>query len=91
MDITEDIVLTMSRDIIEAIIHGNGPGQYMITLGYAGWGSGQLEQEMAANAWLNGPADISILFDKPVEERWSSSAALLGVDLSRLSTDIGHA
>lgn len=91
MAITDSIALTMSRDIIAAIINGIGPKQYIIALGYAGWGSGQLEQEIAANAWLNGPADISILFDEPVEERWTSSAALLGVDLTLLSTDVGHA
>lgn len=89
--VTDDIGVTMSQDIIEAIAHGKGPGQFLITLGYAGWGDGQLEAELAANAWLNGPADPTILFDTPIEQRWTASASHLGVELKNLSTDIGHA
>lgn len=91
MNVATNIALTMSQDIIEAIAHGEGPSQYIIALGYAGWGRGQLEQELASNAWLNGPAESSIIFDKPVEHRWNASAALLGVDISQLSNDVGHA
>lgn len=89
--VTDEIGVTMSRDIIEAIAHGKGPEHYLIALGYAGWGSHQLEDEMAANAWLSGPASAEILFDWPAEQRWDAAAALLGVDLSLLSTDVGHA
>ena len=91
LDITEDIGLTMSRDIIEAIAQGEGPRDHLIALGYAGWGAGQLEAELAANAWLSGPADPGILFELPIGRRWEAAAALLGVDLTLLSTDIGHA
>ncbi len=89
--ISAEIGLTMSRDIIEAIAEGSGPRDYLIALGYAGWGAGQLEEELAGNAWLNGPADPAVLFDTPVERRWEAAAAHLGVDLALLSTDIGHA
>jgi putative transcriptional regulator len=91
LPVTDEIGITMSRDIIEAIARGEPLDHYLIALGYAGWGSGQLENEMAANAWLSGPADPDILFEKPVDDRWSLSAAHLGVDLSLLSSDIGHA
>lgn len=91
MTVATNITLTMSQDIIEAIAHGEGPEQYIIALGYAGWGSGQLEQELASNAWLNGPAESSIIFDTSIEQRWNASAKLLGVDISQLSNDIGHA
>lgn len=91
LPVTDEIGITMSRDIIEAIVADDAPADFLIALGYAGWGAGQLEAEMAANAWLNGPADPAILFEKPVEQRWALSAADLGVDLSLLSTDIGHA
>jgi putative transcriptional regulator len=89
--VTDKIGVTMSQDIIEAIAHGEGPGQYMIMLGYAGWGTGQLEEELANNAWLNGPADPAILFDTPVEQRWTAAASHLGIELQNLSPDIGHA
>jgi len=91
MEITPNISMTMSQDIIEAIAHGEGPEHYIITLGYAGWGQGQLEQELASNAWLNGPAESSIIFNTSIEQRWNASAALLGVDISQLSNDVGHA
>lgn len=89
--VSGDIGVTLSRDILEAIARGHGPHHYLITLGYAGWGAQQLEGEMAANAWLNGPANASVLFEHPAEQRWDAAAALLGVDLSLLSNDIGHA
>lgn len=91
MEIFDDIALTMSQDIIEAIAHNEGPKDYLITLGYAGWGAGQLEEELAANAWLNGPADPDIIFDTPIEQRWTASAQHLGVELKNLSSDVGHA
>lgn len=86
-----DIGVTMSRDILEAIAQGRGPTRYLVALGYAGWGAQQLEAELAANTWLNGPADASIVFEQPAEQRWDAAAALLGVDLSLLSSDVGHA
>ncbi|HEY0722365.1 MAG TPA: YqgE/AlgH family protein [Gammaproteobacteria bacterium] len=91
LPITEQIALTSSKDILEAIANGAGPERYLLTLGYAGWGPGQLEEEMVANAWLSGPASAEILFDTPAEQRWEAAAALLGVDLRLLSSDSGHA
>jgi len=91
MPITGDIALTASRDVLEAIAHGKGPMDAVIALGYAGWAAGQLEHEIADNAWLSGPASEAILFDVPSEQRWKAAAALLGVDLDSLSDDVGHA
>ena len=91
IEVTDNIAVTMSQDIIEAIAHDEGPKDYLIALGYAGWGQGQLEEELAANAWLNGPADPDIIFDVPIEQRWTASARHLGVELKNLSTDVGHA
>lgn len=89
--ITENIGLTMSQDIIEAIANGMGPDKFLIALGYAGWGEGQLEDEIIANAWLNGPADEEILFDEPAAHKWQAAASALGIELNLLSTDVGHA
>ena len=83
--------MSSSRDLLGAIAQGAGPERTLIALGYAGWGAGQLEQELAENAWLSGPADERILFDLPVSQRWAAAAQLLGVDLNLLSSDAGHA
>jgi putative transcriptional regulator len=83
--------LTTSKDVLVAMARGEGPDQALVTLGYAGWGAGQLEREMAANAWLAGPADPAIMFLTPVEQRWRAAAALLGVEFSLLAADPGHA
>ena len=91
LQVTDSIGITASRDILAAIAAGHGPKRKLIALGYAGWGAGQLEQEIVANAWLNGPADKDIVFDLAPEHRWRSAAAALGVDLSLLSGDAGHA
>ncbi len=89
--VADDVSVTTSRDILEAMANGEGPAQSLIALGYAGWGAGQLEQEMLENAWLTVPADKAILFDLPPTQRWEAAAKLLGVDLSLLSGDTGHA
>ena len=91
LPITDVIGISTSNDIIEAIAAGNGPKQCLVALGYAGWGAGQLEQEMADNAWLSGPADPEILFRTPDAERWKAAAASLGIDLDLLSGEAGHA
>lgn len=83
--------VTTSRDVLDAIARGAGPEKTFIALGYAGWGAGQLEAEMAENAWLSTPADPHILFDLPVDERWQAAARKIGVDLTLLSGDAGHA
>ena len=89
--INEQVGVTTSRDILAAIARGEGPPQSLIALGYAGWGSGQLEQELADNAWLSTPADMAILFEIPFAERWEAAAHLVGVDLLNLSNEVGHA
>ncbi|HFD80129.1 MAG TPA: YqgE/AlgH family protein [Gammaproteobacteria bacterium] len=89
--VTDRIGVTSSLDILAAIARNEGPERMLITLGYAGWGAGQLEREMAENAWLSGPANPEILFDTPYEERWKAAAASLGVDLDLLSGEAGHA
>jgi putative transcriptional regulator len=91
LKVTDNIGITSSRDILQAIAAGEGPRRAIITLGYAGWGAGQLEQELANNTWLSGPASSKIVFDTPSEQRWQAAAALLGVDLNLLSGDAGHA
>lgn len=91
LSITAEIGITTSRDIVTAVANGDGPGQCFIALGYAGWGAGQLEQEISNNSWLSGPANLDVVFNTPVQTRWESAAALLGVDINTLSTEIGHA
>lgn len=91
LEITPKISVTTSQDILEAIARGDGPEELLIALGYAGWGSGQLERELGENAWLSGPADDKIIFRLPVEQRWHAAARLLGVDLDTLSNEAGHA
>ena len=89
--VSDDICVTTSKDILEAIAKGDGPEQSLIALGYAGWSSGQLEQELLDNAWLSGPADRDVIFNTPFEQCWESAARLMGVDIDKLSPDIGHA
>jgi putative transcriptional regulator len=91
LPVTEQIGITTSRDILMAMNDGQGPERALVALGYAGWGPGQLEKEMAENAWLSVPADSTIIFDTPIERRWQAAAANLGIDLNTLSDDIGHA
>jgi putative transcriptional regulator len=90
MAVSESISLTTSRDVIEAIATGKGPEQYLVALGYAGWGEGQLEQEILANAWLNTPASKNILFDTPMNLRWRAAAGQIGIDINQLTTQAGH-
>ena len=91
LEVTEDIAVTTSRDILQALNDGNGPTRSLVALGYAGWGEGQLEHELVANAWLTCPADSAIIFDTPIEDRWTAAAASLGIDLNTISDSFGHA
>jgi len=91
LEISGPLRLTTSRDILAALAEGKGPGNWLLALGYAGWGAGQLEQEMAANAWLSVPANPDVLFATAVEDRYQAAATLLGVDLALLSNAPGHA
>ena len=91
LDVTEEISLTTSRDILVSIADDEGPEDSLIALGYAGWGAGQLELELSENSWLTLPADSAIIFDTPYHLRISAAAALLGVDLNLISGEAGHA
>ena len=85
------LTLTTSQDILRAMACGEGPQQALITLGYAGWGAGQLEQELANNVWLSCPAEHHILFQLPSSERLNAAARTLGIDWSLLTSQAGHA
>lgn len=91
LHLSKDVVITTSKDILEAIGRGEGPAEYLVTLGYAGWGEGQLESEIRANSWLNTPTDSRIIFTTPSDDRWAAATRLLGVDPSTLSSHAGHA
>lgn len=91
LQISETLSLTTSRDILEAMAENRGPPRSILALGYAGWGEGQLEREIKENAWLSGPVDHDIIFGVPVERRWHEAVSRLGVDLSLLSSQAGHA
>ncbi|MBM4196755.1 MAG: YqgE/AlgH family protein [Gammaproteobacteria bacterium] len=91
VEVSESVHLTTSQDILTAIAIGTGPRRSLMALGYAGWGAGQLEQELVANAWLSVPATNAILFDTPIEARWAAAAGLLGVTMTSLSLEAGHA
>jgi putative transcriptional regulator len=91
LPVSERIHLTTSRDILDALAGGRGPERAVVALGYAGWEAGQLEEEVARNAWLTAPVDEGLLFDVPVEERWQAAGRLLGINLLHLSSDAGHA
>ncbi|MGD9386911.1 MAG: YqgE/AlgH family protein [Gammaproteobacteria bacterium] len=90
LDVPDGLKVTTSRDILVSLAEGKGPEHVVIALGYAGWGPGQLEEEMAANSWLNVPADPDIVFSVPFERRWEAAASLLGVDITSLSSEAGH-
>lgn len=87
----DDIGLTTSKDILTAVGQGQGPDRFLVALGYAGWEAGQLEAELAQNAWLSVPANFDILFDRLPAERLSAAMHLLGFDMLHLSDEAGHA
>lgn len=89
--IDNDLCLTTSEDILLAIADGKGPENALVALGYAGWGAGQLEEEISQNSWLTVPYEADIIFDTPIEKRWQSAATKIGVDLHLISNQTGHA
>jgi len=91
MDVTEELALTTSRDILEAMAENVAPEEFLVTLGYASWEAGQLEQEMMNNHWISLPATLEILFRTPIHMRWQAAAQLLGVDMFKISGEAGHA
>lgn len=89
--ISDGVALTTSRDILEDIGRGHGPEDFVVALGYSGWGDGQLEEELASNSWLTCPAKTALLFHTPWQDLYSTVLADMGIDLNQLSESIGHA
>jgi len=91
LTLSKDLMITTSKDILLALGTNKAPKNFIVTLGYASWGPGQLEEELKTNTWLTAPADKDILFNTPIELRWKKATEILGIDLAHLSNDIGHA
>lgn len=91
MRVAPKLAVTTSREILAAMARGDGPRRHLVTLGYASWAAGQLEQELADNAWLTVPADEAIVFETPIEQRWQAAARRLGIDLGQFAGYVGHA
>ena len=88
--VTDGLAVTASRDILLDIAKGNGPENYLLTLGCASWMQGQVESEILNNSWLNCPIDKKILFNMPFNERWQGAADTLGINLHAMSGASGH-
>lgn len=91
MTIPGGLEMTTSKDVLEAMAHGAGPRRVLVTLGYSAWGEGQLESELAENSWLTVGADVSVIFETPVDERYDRALGLLGLQAWMLSPEAGHA
>ena len=91
MTIPGGLEMTTSKDVLEALSTGAGPRRVLITLGYSSWGEGQLESELAENSWLTVGADVSVIFETPVQERYDRALGLLGLQSWMLSPEAGHA
>jgi putative transcriptional regulator len=91
MTIPGGLEMTTSKDVLEAMATGAGPRKVLVSLGYAAWGEGQLESELAENSWLTVGADPAVIFDTPVEQRYDRALSLLGLEAWTLSPDAGHA
>jgi putative transcriptional regulator len=89
--ISDELAVTTSRDILEAMARGNGPKHATVALGCAGWGAGQLEHELVENSWLTAPVAADVLYALPLEARWQAAAGLIGVDMARIADYAGHA
>ena len=91
MTIPGGLEMTTSKDVLEAISTGAGPRKVLVSLGYSAWGEGQLESELGENSWLTVGADVAVIFDTPVEQRYEKALSLLGVQPWMLTTEAGHA
>ena len=91
LTVTDDVAFTTSIDVLEAVASGAGPARMLVSIGYAGWSPGQLEEELSRNGWLTVGADAHVLFDLPIEERYNAAIKLLGIDPMMLATEAGHA
>ena len=91
LQVGDGLYLTTSRDVLEAMARGDGPSQAVVALGCAGWGAGQLEQELVDDSWLMVPNRREVLFELPLEQRWQAAAGSIGVDLVNYASHSGHA
>lgn len=91
LQVVEEVSLTATLDILQDIAAGRGPKRKILALGYAGWGPGQLDSEIQANGWLQVDSDSDLLFGPSLESKWEKAIAKIGIDLSALSTQSGHA
>jgi putative transcriptional regulator len=91
LTVTDEVAFTTSIDVLEAVANGDGPQRMLVSIGYAGWSPGQLEEEISRNGWLTVGADAHVLFDLPVEERYNAAIKLLGIDPLMLAPEAGHA
>ncbi|MBI4273164.1 MAG: YqgE/AlgH family protein [Rhizobiales bacterium] len=91
LPIDEGICLTATLDILKAIARGSGPTSAILALGYAGWAPGQLENEIQGNGWLHCPADAELIFGDDIEQKYTKALSKIGIDLGKLSSDVGHA
>lgn len=91
LKITEDVSLSATVDILSLLAWGEGPEKALLALGYAGWGGGQLEDEITRNSWLTVDATDDLLFNTPLEEKWTKALAMAGIDSVKLSAEAGHA
>lgn len=91
LTVTDEVAFTTSIDVLEAVAKGDGPQRLLVSIGYAGWSPGQLEEEISRNGWLTVGADARVLFDLPIEERYTAAIKLLGIDPLMLATEAGHA
>jgi putative transcriptional regulator len=89
--IDKEIALTATVDVLKAIAEGSGPRHSLLALGYAGWGPGQLDQEIQQNGWLNAPPDTDLVFGDSIEQKWQAAMAKLGISAGKLSGQAGHA
>ncbi|MFV0575244.1 MAG: YqgE/AlgH family protein [Vibrio sp.] len=91
IEISDTLAVTTSKDILTVLGTEAEPKHFLVTLGYSGWDAGQLEQELLDNSWLTAPADLDIIFKTPVKDRWKKAVQSLGISVSQLSADSGHA
>lgn len=91
MVVSETLALTATVDILRAMANGQGPIHSLLALGYAGWGPGQLEAEIQSNSWLTADGDDEVIFHTELEQKWPRAMAMLGIDISMLSVEAGHA
>jgi putative transcriptional regulator len=91
LQISEDVSLTATVDILKQIAGSKGPERALVALGYAGWGPGQLDTELTRHGWLTAPASMKVIFDTPLDQKWTGALATLGIDVSMLANETGHA